>query len=453
MAKKDTPTIPSELGDEPKGSTGASPTPSPDAVLEKGVEVRDRSEVGIGKLEDETGAALVAEGKELNQLELVKLSVDALIALEDKYPGILLYAFTDIVGATEKIDFSKWEFYRKPVAGQQLKVDFRGNHEANMQIGAADILPPAVRRITVYEQGDTALARTSERRCGLKGRNRGSESIGFFDKEGYIPIYTGDVVVVGGVQEPEKHVNLDYEKQFLTKGEEGKEVLDEASYARYEQSEEAKQDQAYLGKMFKENPYAARRKGVTEEDIRGMEARNTATGIGANIVKTALMVARNGGMGMNGKHCWDWSCKVYRMAGVPMRGKYPAMSNVFSYRKTYTGRDCKANGGGPGRTYATDAQYDRIQPGDWLYYNNRNNSDTYGNHSAVFIEWIDKDRKLARMASGSHGIPWRVHTSPTNFNNMPVINVSRAKASGGPLPDVAAIEEKYRQDRLPPTVA
>ena len=43
----------------------------------------------------------------IDQLDLAKLSVDTLIKLEDRYPGILLYVFTDIIDEAEKMDFDK----------------------------------------------------------------------------------------------------------------------------------------------------------------------------------------------------------------------------------------------------------------------------------------------------------------------------------------------------------
>ena len=219
-----------------------------------------------------------------------------------------------------------------------------------------------------YDEGDNALARTSERRLGLKGRNK-SDGVGFFDKDGYMQIYTGDVIVVGGVADAEKNIDMNYEKSFLTKKADGTEVLDDESYAKYEQSDEAKKDKEYLGKLFKENPNASKSKGLTPEEISAIESRNTSTGIGANIVSAALMVARNGGMELKGKHCWDWSNKIYRMAGVT--GNWPSR-NIFSYTTKYSGKDCKINGE-PGKTYATGAQYDQISPGDWIFYNNRFN--------------------------------------------------------------------------------
>lgn len=423
--------------------------PSPDtpkgSVDSPAEDIQKKTGALLGKLSDDISKNLVLPEEKLNKLDLVKLDVDSLIKLEDKYPGVLLYIFTDIVGTNEKIDFAKWEFYKKPVAGQKLKVDFRGNDVANAEIGAADILPPAVRCITVYDEGDSALARTSERRLGLKGRNK-SDGVGFFDKDGYMQIYTGDVIVVGGVTSAEKNIDTNYEKSFLTKKADGTEVLDDESYARYEQSDEAVKDKEYLGKLFKENPHASKSKSLTPEEITAIEARNTSTGIGANIVSAALMVARNGGMGLKGKHCWDWSNKIYRMAGVT--GNWPS-KNIFSYTTKYSGKDCKINGE-PGKTYATGAQYDQISPGDWIFYNNRNTSDTHGNHSAIFLEWIDKDRLLARVASGSFGKPWHVHPSPVDFKDKPVTRLGKPTGSTTVLPDVAAIEQKYRRDKMPP---
>ena len=238
---------------------------------------------------------------------------------------------------------------------------------------------------------------------------------------------------------------MNYENRSNKKAD-GTEVLDDESYAKYEQSDEAKKDKEYLGKLFKENPNASKSKGLTPEEISAIESRNTSTGIGANIVSAALMVARNGGMELKGKHCWDWSNKIYRMAGVT--GNWPSR-NIFSYTTKYSGKDCKINGE-PGKTYATGAQYDQISPGDWIFYNNRNTSDTHGNHSAIFLEWIDKDRLLARVASGSFGKPWHVHPSPVDFKDKPVTRLGKPTGSTTVLPDVATIEQKYQRDKMPP---
>lgn len=431
--------------------------------------VHDENTAARTGLQDEIGTMCLAEGKcttaterkefiekniqnlpkmsellgGIDQIDLAKLTPNTLIKLEDQYPGILLYAFTDIIEGTEKVDFTNWELYKTPVAGQKLKVDFRENSAANNEIGAADILPPAVRCITVYTEGDPAVARTSERRIGLKGRNK--NDAGFFDKEGYIPIFTNDVIIVGGETDAEKNIDLEYEKPFLTEQKDGSKKLDEESYGKYEESGEGRKDKEFMERLIKENPQAALRKNLTKEEIQTIEARNTAAGINGNIVKTALMVAKNGGMGLKGEHCWDWSDKIYRMAGVT--GKYPTRE-IFSYTKEYPGKDCKPYG-----KHATEEQYGMIRPGDWIYYNNRNKSDAHGNHSAIFIEWADRDKKLAIVASGSANIPWRIHPSPVDFNDKPVTQLGKPSQTTGNLPDIEAIEAKYRQDKIPPAIA
>lgn len=368
----------------------------------------------------------------IDQLDLAKLSVNTLVKLEDLYPGILLYTFTDIIGEAEKVDFDKWEFYKKPIAGQKLKVDFRGNESANMQLGAADFMPPSVRCISIESQGVT---RTSERRIGLKGRNKTGN--GFFDKDGYMAVYSGDCVVVGGANEADKNIDLNYEKPFLTKKADGSEVLDQEACEKYEKSDESVKDREFLEKLLKTNPRASRGKQLTTEEIAAIEARNTNSGLSGNIVNFALAVARDPyNLGLrNATCCYDWAKKIYKTAGAKT-----SFTRAYSYYGKYSGKNC-------GDKHATEEQYDMIKPGDWIFYNNHNTADTYGCHSALFIEWIDRDKKIARLASGSRGIPWHVHTKPVDFNKDPVTLLGKPSPAGGDLPDVAQVKQKFYEGR------
>lgn len=131
-----------------------------------------------------------------NAKDLRNLDIKNLLMLESKYEGILMYAFTDVINGDrqeEKIDFKNWNNYKNAKAGTKVRINFYGNMEAETQLGIGDIFPPSIRKVTVYKQGKPENARTSERRLGLKGRNQDNE--GFFDKKGYIPVYSGDVVV------------------------------------------------------------------------------------------------------------------------------------------------------------------------------------------------------------------------------------------------------------------
>jgi hypothetical protein len=329
--------------------------------------------------------------------DLQNLDTKTLIRLEDKYEGILLYAFTDIVGdRKEKINFANWDLYKKPVPGMKLQVDFRGNQEAEAQIGAADLLPPSVRRITVYEEGDKSRARTSIQRVGLKGRNQ--SGAGFYDNDGYIPIFSHDVIEIGGNVDPQKGIDMEFENQFRTKNPDGTYgSLNEDSYNKYKHSKYEK-DQKFLGDLLKRNPQAMTKKSFSEDEINKLLESIQGSGLGDKIAKFAIEIAKDPNKkGIRGEHCGDWIRKIYKAAG--------ARSHVTIYSTSYIGNDC-------GKKHASPAQYDKIRPGDWLWYNNRNKAKIGdGNHSALFLSWKDKDNLIANVASGDASHLLRLHTA------------------------------------------
>jgi len=297
--------------------------------------------------------------------DLRTLSLEQLFDLEEKYEGILFYAFTDFMDGRAKLDFPRWEeAYKNPKSGDKFVVNFLGNQEAYDKLGAGDILPPSVRQITVLEDGDEERKRVSERRIGLKGRV-GDNRSGFFDEEGYMPIFTGDVIIIG---EPDNEFNK-YRKQ------DGK--LD---YTAYEQSELG-QKEAKDAETFFANRRIQTTKQPTPEDIdelmRGIEAEGNGQKV-VNAVNAALKE------GMRGDHCWDWVNKVYKKAGVSSRRIYQDLN--------YSGKKC-------GDHHASDELMGKLRAGDWVYINNQNRYDENGCHSAIFLGWINEDRQIAKMAS------------------------------------------------------
>lgn len=173
--------------------------------------------------------------------DLRELPVEQLIELEDRHEGILLYAFTDFLADSTRIDLQHFEtFYREPPSGTQLKINFHENVEAEAKIGAADVLPPSVRRITVLTDGDPTKKRTSERRLGLKGQNKSGN--GFFDSAGYIPVFSGDQVIVGG--EGSEGIDLPFDRKYRKEPAAGK-ALGELDYEKY-RLERSKADEDYL---------------------------------------------------------------------------------------------------------------------------------------------------------------------------------------------------------------
>lgn len=154
-------------------------------------------------------------------------------------------------------------------------------------------------------------------------------------------------------------------------------------------------------------------------------------------LNTAMEVANDAyNKGLSGASCcWDWVTKIYEKAGVKRK-------QVFSSLGKYEGQNC-------GEAHAGEEEYASIQPGDHIFYNLETKReadyaekmklyaegklkkkpelkkavDSRGNHSAVFIKWIDESNKIAQLASGSHGTKWKLHDNPVDFNKMPVTRI------------------------------
>ncbi len=320
--------------------------------------------------------------------DLRSLDAETLIKLEDHYEGILLYAFTDIAGDKEKLDFKSWSvMYKEPKPGTKLQVDFRGNSAGEGRIGAADLLSPSVRGITVYENADPNNARKSLRRIGLKGRNQPGN--GFFDANGYMAVHSGDTMEISGVD-------------ASLQG-----PLNEESYKRYSESPEAQNDKKFLDELYIKNPNAQRRKQMSTEEIDALmgdiEARGTAKKVLEAVQTEAKEKLEN--PKDESRNCGQIAGGIYRRAGVSQR-------QIF--RDTnYDGLDC-------GDHHATPEQMDRIESGDWLWYNNKNPG-WKGLHSAIFLRWINKETGEAEMASGYVGRGIRIHTA--NLKEKPVTRI------------------------------
>lgn len=106
-----------------------------------------------------------------------------------------------------------------------------------------------------------------------------------------------------------------------------------------------------------------------------IQAENKADSVGRLILfKGREMTVINAEILPGG--CWDYINHVYNRAGFPTNKR----KNIY--------RSVKA---GP------YADVNLIQYGDWLYYVNH----SYGGveHSAIFVDWVDKENKQALMLS------------------------------------------------------
>ncbi|EKD63825.1 MAG: hypothetical protein ACD_51C00188G0003 [uncultured bacterium] len=321
--------------------------------------------------------------------DLRTLSLEQLFKLEEKYEGVLFYAFTDFMDGGAKLDFPRWqESYKSPREGDKFQINFLGNQAAYNELGAGDILPPSIRQITVWEKGDSNRARTSDRRIGLKGKNDGSVN-GFFDTKGYISIFTGDVMIIGAPQK-------EFDEKYRTA--DGK--LD---YTKYNADESGKDTEFIKTKLEKG---AITKKQPSSEEIDDLMKGIEAEGKGQKVVDAVTAALKEG---MRGDHCWDWVNKVYKKAGAQNQRIYQDLS--------YPGKDC-------GDRHASESLMSKLRPGDWLYINNKNKYDENGCHSGIFLGWINEDRQIARMAS-CPGAGKKGHVTRENLKQKPVTYISK----------------------------
>lgn len=117
---------------------------------------------------------------------------------------------------------------------------------------------------------------------------------------------------------------------------------------------------------------------------------------------------------VRGESCWDWADKVYIRAGLPLSKR----KAIYDVVKNYEGTDC-------GQQHAEDKELDKLQPGDWLFINNKNTKDAHGNHSVIFLGWVDRANQIAKTASspgsGGPGNIW----NHTDFKKMPVTHITK----------------------------
>lgn len=112
-----------------------------------------------------------------------------------------------------------------------------------------------------------------------------------------------------------------------------------------------------------------------------------ASGAGASVLKSAQELVSEKAVG---KHCWDWVSKAFKKANAR------AVTLFKSFDK-YSGKDCGDNCV-PEKELIDPKSRLALKPGDWIYINNQG-IDSKGNHSVIFLGWVDKENLIARTAN------------------------------------------------------
>lgn len=130
-------------------------------------------------------------------------------------------------------------------------------------------------------------------------------------------------------------------------------------------------------------------------------AESGATASGRKILEVSRSMIANQDVFVGG--CWNYINAVYDRAG------YSAKQRDTIYKSKFQG------------PYVNS---DLIQSGDWLYFVNHSFSES--EHSAIFVTWLDEDRKEALMVNYIGGSKKRPGTYK-RFIIDEVYNIIRAK--------------------------
>jgi hypothetical protein len=141
------------------------------------------------------------------------------------------------------------------------------------------------------------------------------------------------------------------------------------------------------------------------------------------IVKAVEILVKKG---VTGDHCWDWTDKIFHLAGCKRKivfnsvpeyasKKYEMKNGKKEYVKT---PDC-------GTHHGNEKEFALLEPGDHIFINNKNQYDNHGNHSEIFLGWVDRSKLIAKTAGyPGKGKPPYISSS-RNFNKTPITYIAR----------------------------
>jgi hypothetical protein len=345
------------------------------------------------------------------------LSCDELVELEASHPGVLFFLFVTPLGESKEfLDLDAAQaLYESPPLDAAMYIDFQGNQSAEDGLGAADVFPPKIREMSCFTGGDESLKRTSTRRIGLQGKNR--PGTGFFDAEGYIPVFTGDHVMFSTPKEDAPDFSQFRIPDGQTVTEEGKEKSkdgewDEAAYEK----EYGEADREFLDGLRGKN--SPRDKQYSEEQLDAIVAAIEKEGAGKDIVAQAAKALQEGFNDIT--CCWDWIDNAYLKAGYPQAKRRSVWTHDKYKRKLSKKSEYGPSQNDPANNVPQHV-FDSVEAGDWLYHYN-GNPYVYGDHSVLFEGWKNKEKGIAWVYSaGGARKKGRRHT--VNLKKNPITKV------------------------------
>ncbi|MBN2086773.1 hypothetical protein JW758_00330 [Candidatus Peregrinibacteria bacterium] len=129
----------------------------------------------------------------------------------------------------------------------------------------------------------------------------------------------------------------------------------------------------------------------------------------AQRVMFAIMLAREK-FHTGAKHCGDWVDRIMKSVGC-------SATNTIYHNLNYPGLDC-------GSVRAQPSDIAQITPGDHLYYNNKNTASQHGNHSAIFLKWINEEEQIAQVVSYTAKSN-RISVHKANFKKQGITHIAK----------------------------
>lgn len=154
-------------------------------TVQKAVWFKEKTEAKTGEHKKNLGGYWTEVSQKYNKDEKVRKAAETLIMSDlQKAEAEDIY---NLQGGWDKSKMSRLFLGEQKGSGLTFKVDLKGKDKFESYVGAGDILPPTVSKILVIDT--KGQQRTGERQI-VNGR------VGYFDAQGYIPIFSGYTISV-----------------------------------------------------------------------------------------------------------------------------------------------------------------------------------------------------------------------------------------------------------------
>lgn len=240
------PESPKPLTDRLDLSPGETAAPDEKRVAKRGetqkkLTLAERLDQTTLRIDRVLGQMKDKEGKTLTPADIDRIDPTALMDLELQMEnrGLLAALFLKKEGQPpvflEDYERLGTNVEQEFSPGSEFQVHFQNNRRAERTIGAGDMLPAQVRTIMVRSND-------GEERIGTR---RSSPRVGYYDKDGYMPVFTGDTIIIP----TEEMIRSFEEKSGMTFAEDFRKVFRTREEVEAVREEEADSKRGFIDRV------------------------------------------------------------------------------------------------------------------------------------------------------------------------------------------------------------